>query len=240
MLLNISQDAEGWKDLIDEATKAASNFRVEFESSPFRTKVGRAQKAFTKLGTKELMEKINAAVFAKMVPAAEMTTDCDAVDVKALLEMHCYGWAKNLISCVPEKGHLPTMSFTLAGSASLIFFPVSEVLSLMAQDEPQVKLADAVQRLLALTPEKLPGLLTKVKDASAAVFHGTSGAGDLIYTPPGWVAVVSTGNADVIGFKVRCIISKLTDQMKALNEKLLAHDSASPILASVLQPKAAA
>ena len=61
LLLNISQDADGWKDLIEPATAAANNFRLEFESSPFRTKVGRAQKAFTKLGAKELMDKIQCS-----------------------------------------------------------------------------------------------------------------------------------------------------------------------------------
>ena len=173
------------------------------------------------------------------MPAAETSTDCEAPDVKALLEMHCYGLAKNLISCVPEKGHLPTMSFTLSGSASLIMFPVSEVLSFMAEDEPKVKLPDAVQRLMHLSSEKFQALLTKIKDAKAAIFHGTSGVGDIIYTPPGWVAVISTSSADVIGLKIRCIIPKLTDQMKALNDKLCAHESTSPILASVLQPKVA-
>ena len=200
--------------------------RVEFESSPFRTKWVAAE-GLHEVGPEGAHGEDQCCRVCK--DGAEMTTDCDAV------EMHCYGWAKNLISCVPEKEHLPTMSFTLAGSASLIFFPVLEVLSLMAQDEPQVKLANAVQRLLALTPEKLPGLLTKVKDARAGNFP-TSGAGDLIYTPPGWVAVV-TGNANVIGFKVRCIISKLTNQMKALNEKLLAHDSASPIWQACCSPR---
>ena len=188
------------------------------------------------------MEKISEATFLKLVPAANINKDCEASDIKPLLEMHCFGLAKNLISCVPEKGHLPTSSFTLSGSASLVIFPLMEVLSFFAVEamDPKIKLADVVPRLLQMNGEKFENLLLKVKTAGGNVFHGMAGPGDLLFTPPGWVAVVSTGAADVIGLKLRFIMPALTDSMKALHAKLREHDSASPLLASLLQPQASA
>lgn len=247
LLLNIPLDAPPFKDLAEPCLSGAGNFRVEFEASPFRTKIGRAQKAFSKLASAELMTKIDETVFKKVIPRESTKVDVKvevegADQAAALLDMSYYGLAKNLVSCVPEKGHLPTMSFTLSGSTSLILFPIVEVLSFFAQNNPdgKLKLNDAVQQLTQLSAEKFAELIVYLKAQSQEIFRGTSGAGDVVYTPPGWAAVLSTGNQDVIGLKSRCVIPGLIDNMSALDAKLVEHDSASVVLSSVLQSLRAA
>ena len=56
----------------------------------------------------------------------------------------------------------------------------------------------------------------------------------MLYVPPGWVPAQSTGNADMMGVKMRFLIPSLKDSMVALGSKLAEHTSPSELLSKAI------
>ena len=134
------------------------------------------------------------------------------------------------------KGHLPTISFTLTGSSSIVLFSTKIVLDFFAAElsDSKVTVTDATQKLKVITKEGFEKFVQfmKDKDERAAVYFGTCGPNDVLYAPTGWLPVQLTGDSDVLGLKLRLALYPLTFWMAKLVDKLKAHESPSNLLES--------
>ena len=235
-MVNLPADHEAWAELKDAVQKVISDFCVEFESSPLRTSVGRAQKGLGKLAADPNLEsKIQEAIFAKLIPA-DAVVGGKSDEVKAALAVQCFGFAKNVLSCVPEKGHMATVTFMVSGSCNVIAFPLVAVLEFFAgqQSKPDLPFKDVLPLLKCANAEMLRDLLKSLQ-ASQSICHCTCGPNDLLYLPTSWITVQATGAADALGLKARFILPSLKDAMQLLEEKLLVHGSPSDLLSSCLK-----
>ncbi|CAE7233182.1 unnamed protein product, partial [Symbiodinium sp. KB8] len=145
-MVNIPNDFENWAGVLPDVQKTLGDFRLEFDASPLRVSVGRAQKPLGKIAADANLEmKVMRSIFHKVFPEAKMhERGAFTDDALAMLLLQCFGLAKNTCTCVPEKGHLPTASFTLEGSASLVLVPLEAFLIHMGD---QAGLGEAAQKL---------------------------------------------------------------------------------------------
>ena len=235
-MLNIPQDFEGWQALLVETKKIVDDFRLEFDSSTLRASIGRAQKPFDKMSADaNLHQKIESALFDKVFPRP-MRCDISTLndDLKASLALQRYGIAKNTWTCVPEKGHFPTSSLTLTGSAMMVLVPIPPALDFFAEEpgNPKIPLAEVAQKLKAISNESFFAKLVQKLGPDAKITYGTVGSHDLLYIPPGWLSIVSVAKEDALGLKLRVAIADLVETLKAVQAKLLEQSSSSPALDS--------
>ena len=221
LMVNLASDTEKWKEIASPLEKILADFRLGFDSSPLRAAVGRGQKGLDKLSSdSNLAGKLEDVAFSPYVPASDRI-EIDTDEKKELVGgAAVFGVAKNTVTCVPEKGYMPTCALTLAGSACFILVPITSVLSFFASHEgnANILLKDVLTLLKYMTAETLQKLLEHIGDGK--VYHGTCGPNDVLYLPPTWLAIQSTGNADALGVKVRLLLPSLKDSMGALHAKL--------------------
>ena len=235
-MFNLPEDYTDWATLLLETKKVVQDFQLEFEGSALRASVGRAQKSFAKMSADpNLEQKINAAVFSKVFPASMTSTADFSDDMKAGMALQCTGLAKNTWTCVPERGHLPTASLTLCGSAMMVLVPIPPALSFFAGEtgKSNISLTDVTQKLKNITQDSFARLVEAVAPSNK-VYFGTIGVNDFLFIPPGWLSVVAVGKDDALGLKVRFALTGLIDAMKGLQAKLIEHASTSPVLDSYL------
>ncbi|CAE7238272.1 unnamed protein product [Symbiodinium microadriaticum] len=227
-MVNIPNDFENWAGVLPDVQKTLGDFRLEFDASPLRVSVGRAQKPLGKIAADANLEmKVTCSIFHKVFPEAKMhERGAFTDDALAMLLLQCFGLAKNTCTCVPEKGHLPTASFTLEGSASLVLVPLEAFLIHMGD---QAGLGEAAQKLKVISEQEFDNFLSTLVD-DQKVYFGTIGKGDFLFTPPGWLSLMSVGNKDCMGLKCRMALKDLVDSMKALQSKLAKYKSTSPAL----------
>ena len=237
-LINIAQDMPDWPPVLSDVQKVADDFRVEFEASPLRSSMGRAQKAFSKLSPNPNLESdIRRVLFSKIVPPQKLAALPSASDaLKAALTVQCVGSAKNSTSCIPELGHLCTVIFAVKGSSSFIAMPLVPVLSFFAGQEgkPELPLNEALQLLKHMPADSLPKFLEDLAN-DQVIYHGTCGANDTLFLPPSWIMIQSTGSEDMLGIKLRFVISSHKDNLCTLATKLGEHKCPSNLVNEVVQ-----
>lgn len=227
-LSTIPPDMAEWPVTLGHLRKVCGEFRVEFEASPLRSSVGRGQKPLEKMSADpNLPGRVSTKVFDAVVQPEKQKRDSLDKDMEALLAPQCFGLAKNMVTCVPEKGHLPTASLTLVGSASVAAFPIEDVLAFFVEEKKlgaksELPVLNATRFLKVLPSDAFARFLGKLEGKK--VFHGTAGPNDVLYIPPGWVSVQSTGSADALGVKMRFLIPDLREGMAALGKVLCDHD----------------
>ena len=233
-LINIAQDMDGWRPLLDKHRKVVSDFRIEFDASTLRSSVGRAQKAFSKLSADpNLQAEIKAVLFDKIVPVDKTVNHPSfSEDLKTSLEMQCMGCAKNTTSCIPERGHLATVYFGTSGTFKFIALPLVPLLSFTAglEGKPEITLGEALQVVKYVSEDVLASML----EGMDVVFHGSCGINDALFLPPSWVMLQATAAEDFLGIKMRYVI-QAKDVLESLQKKLLEHKSPSSLVNDVVQ-----
>ncbi|CAE7346147.1 unnamed protein product, partial [Symbiodinium microadriaticum] len=233
-LINIAQDMDGWRPLLDKHRKVVTDFRIEFDASTLRSSVGRTQKAFSKLSADpNLQAEIKAVLFDKIVPVDKTVNHPSfSEDLKTSLEMQCMGCAKNTTSCIPERGHLATVYFGTSGTFKFIALPLVPLLSFTAglEGKPEITLGEALQVVKYVSEDVLAGML----EGMDVVFHGSCGVNDALFLPPSWVMLQATATEDFLGIKMRYVI-QAKDVLESLQKKLLEHKSPSSLVNDVVQ-----
>ena len=111
-LVNIPKDMDQWPPLLELAGKVLGDFRIEFEGSPLRASIGRAQKGFDKIASDpNLAKEIRHILFDQVIPPEKESKAKLSDELRSNLDLQCFGLAKNVACCVPGRAtYQPSVS----------------------------------------------------------------------------------------------------------------------------------